>query len=194
MLSSLPLLVLCSSFVACLPSEHSHDSRAASKQKPISFQQRNLNTITALYNRTVYPTNLEFIVNGSSSVPKGLFNANVSGRITPLGNFTGFQDSVEYFFALAPVPQSPLYYGFSKIQIVEFSSQCPGVAASVVYFTESVINPGAANDGQKIANLKQVCLTSEGSILSAEPNDNTLDCVLGIRRYRCGDQIRRLDP
>ena len=159
MFSPLPLVVLCSCLVACLPSDSSHDTRAASKQRPVSFQQRNLNTITALYNRTVYPTNLEFIANGSSSVPKGLFNANVSGRITPIGNFTGFQDSVEYFFALAPIPQPPLYYGFSKIQIVEFSSQCPGVAASVVYFTESVFNPGAANDGQKIATLKQVCLT-----------------------------------
>ena len=164
MFSPLSLIVLCSSLVVCLPSEYSYDTRAASKQKPISFQQRNLNTITALYNRTVYPTNLEFIANGSSSVPKGLFNANVSGRITPIGNFTGFQDSVEYFFALAPIPQPPLFYGFSKIQIVEFSSQCPGVAASVVYFTESVFNPGAANDGQKIATLKQVCLTVEFSI------------------------------
>ena len=168
MFSPLGLLVLCSSLVACLPSEHAIDTRAARKQKPISFQQRNLNTITALYNRTVYPTNLEFIVNGSSSVPKGLFNANVSGRITPIGNFTGFQDSVEYFFALAPIPQPPLYYGFSKIQIVEFSSQCPSVAASVVYFTESVINPGAANDGQTIATLKQVCLNIEDSMPSAE--------------------------
>ena len=167
MFSPLPLLVLCSTLVACLPSEYALDTQATSKQKPISFQQRNLNTITALYNRTVYPTNLEFIVNGSSSVPKGLFNANVSGRITPVGNFTGFQDSVEYFFALAPIPQPPLYYGFSKIQIVEFSSQCPGVAASEVYFTESVINPGAANDGQTIATLKQVCLNVEDSILSA---------------------------
>ncbi|KAG7001359.1 hypothetical protein G7Y79_00032g067120 [Physcia stellaris] len=139
MVSLLLLIVLCSSsLIACLPSEYPHNIRAASKHKPISFQQRNLNTITALYNRTVYPTNLEFIANGSSSVPKGLFNANVSGRITPIGNFTGFQDSVEYFFALAPIPQSPLYHGFSKAQIVEFSSECPDVAASVVYFTESI--------------------------------------------------------
>ncbi|KAL8794201.1 MAG: hypothetical protein Q9195_003269 [Heterodermia aff. obscurata] len=135
-----------------------------------SFQQRNLNTITAIYQRNVYPTNLEFIVNGSSSVPKGLFNTNVSGRITPIGNFTGFQDSVEYFFALAPVPQPPLCYGFSKIQIVEFSSQCPGVAASVVYITESVINPGAANDGQKVATLKQVYVTIGDSMPYAEPD------------------------
>ena len=167
---SLPLLiVLCSSsLIACLPSEYPHDIRAASKHKPISFQQRNLHTITALYNRTVYPTNLEFIANGSSSVPKGLFNANVSGRITPIGNFTGFQDSVEYFFALAPIPQSPLYHGFSKAQIVEFSSECPDVAASVVYFTVSVINPGATNDGQTLATLKQVCLTP----LIAKPMPN----------------------
>lgn len=171
-LSPLPIIVLCSGLAACLPSEHSHESRAVSKRRPVSFQQRNLNTITAIYQRNVYPTSLEFIVNGSSSVPKGLFNANVSGRITPIGNFTGFQDSVEYFFALAPIPQPPLYYGFSKIQIVEFSSQCPGVAASVVYITESVINPGAANDGQKVTTLKQVCGTIEDSMNTLELTTN----------------------
>lgn len=27
-----------------------------------------------------------------------------TGRISPLGNFTGFDDSTEYFFALSPIP------------------------------------------------------------------------------------------
>ena len=61
------------------------------------WQQRNYNTVKAIYNTTIYPHNLAFLQNGSSVVPPGLFNANVSGRITPVGNFTGFEDSVEYF-------------------------------------------------------------------------------------------------
>ena len=126
------------------------------KNSTLPFQQRNLNTVTNIYNRNLYPTNLAFVVNGSSSVPPGLFNANATGRITPLGNFTGFKDSTEYFFALSPVPVAPDYVGFSKIQIVSFQSQCPEVAASVVYITSSVIHPGAADDGKFIGTLKQV--------------------------------------
>ena len=121
-----------------------------------SFQQRNLNTITSIYSRNLYPTNLEFALNGSASVPPGLFNANATGRITPLGNFTGFKDSTEYFFALSPLPTAPNYVGFTKIQIVSFQSACPEVAASVVYITASVIDPGGPRDGQFVANLKQV--------------------------------------
>lgn len=152
--------LLWSSLVASLtlqPSTRRLDieERAANKPK-LSYQQRNLDTITKIYQRNVYPTNLEFIANGPSSVPAGLFNQEATGRITPLGNFTGFNDSTEYFFALSPVPQAPTFYGFSKIQIVEFQSQCPGVASSVVYLTMSVFNPGAANNGQVIGTLKQV--------------------------------------
>ena len=154
------LLLLCSRLVASFPKQHSRSTRYlgqhAADHHQITFQQRNLNTITKIYERNIYPTNLEFIVNGSKAVPPGLFNENASGRITPLGNFTGFNDSTEYFFALSPVPQAPTYGGFSKIQVVEFQSQCPNVASSVVYITMSVINPGAPNNGQLISTLKQV--------------------------------------
>ena len=130
-----------------------------------SFQQRNLNTITSIYMRNLYPTNLEFALNGSASVPPGLFNANATGRITPLGNFTGFKDSTEYFFALSPIPQPPNYVGFSKIQIVSFQSACPEVAASVVYITASIINPGKPGNGKFIATLKQVCFLPSSTLL-----------------------------
>ena len=121
-----------------------------------SFQQRNLDTITSIYSRNLYPANLEFALNGTASVPPGLFNANATGRITPLGNFTGFKDSTEYFFALSPIPMAPNYVGFSKIQIVSFQSECPEVAASVVYITASIINPGGPGNGQIVKTLKQV--------------------------------------
>lgn len=121
-----------------------------------NYQRRNLKTITSIYNRTVYPENLAFLENGTASVPAGLFNPNASGRVSPLGNFTGFQESAEYFFALAPVPRPPTYVAFTKAQVVEFTSGCPDVAASVVYFTNSVVNPNATNNGQYITSLKQV--------------------------------------
>jgi hypothetical protein len=155
-----PLLLL-SNLVVSFPGKHSHPARAfgegGADRRRISFQQRNLDTITKIYERNAYPTNLQFITNGSSSVPAGLFNENAAGRITPLGNFTGFKESTEYFFALSPVPLPPTYGAFSKIQIVEFQSQCPNVASSVVYITMSVIHPGAPNDGQLISTLKQAC-------------------------------------
>ena len=157
----------------------------------LSFQQRNLNTITQIYERNLYPTNLQFVINGTSSVPAGLFNANATGRITPLGNFTGFRDSTEYFFALSPVPRAPDYVGFSKIQIVSFQSECPEVAASVVYITSSVINPGGPRDGEFIASLKQVNPLmhppSMFCILHARRSSSNecIDRVLGIRHRRC---------
>ncbi|KAL9596776.1 MAG: hypothetical protein Q9179_004503 [Wetmoreana sp. 5 TL-2023] len=120
------------------------------------FQKRNFDTISKIYNRTVYPNNLAFIANGSASVPQGLFNKDAQGRITPVGNFTGFDDSTEYFFGLAPIPTPPSYGVFSKAQVVEFVSACPSVAASVVYFTTSVFNPNATNNGQYLSTLKQV--------------------------------------
>lgn len=121
-----------------------------------SYAKRNLDTITKIYARTVYPTNLEFIQRGPASVPPGLFAANARGRVTPLGNFTGFEDSTEYFFALAPVPTPPAYVAISKAEITHFSSQCPEVAASVVYLRTSVFHPGAPNDGKYSSTLKQV--------------------------------------
>src|SRR5437764_2068348 len=88
------------------------------------------------------PTNSPILQHGAAGVPPGLFNQNATGRVDPLGNFTGFQDSVEYFFALAPVPQaSPKSQAFSSIQLTEFTSGCPDVAASVVFFFTSVVTP-----------------------------------------------------
>ncbi len=123
----------------------------------LNFAQRNYDTISAIYNRTVYPINLEFIANGSASVPRGLFNENATGRISPLGNFSGFQDSTEYFFALAPIPQAPTYTAITKAQVVSFTSGCAEVAASVVYFTNSIVNPDSTNNGNFVTFLSQVC-------------------------------------
>ncbi|KAJ8079814.1 hypothetical protein AAF712_016620 [Marasmius tenuissimus] len=135
------------------------------------YATRNLNTIRSIYNLTVYPNNVPIIQNGGSAVPRGLFNANATGRITPLGNFTGFEDSIEYFFGLAPVPQNnPAGSAFYKADIVEFSSGCPDVASSVVYLHTARVNPetGERVSGAREVPLKQIAFwrfDSEGSVL-----------------------------
>lgn len=153
-----------------------------------NYQRRNLKTITSIYNRTVYPENLAFLQNGTASVPAGLFNTNAAGRVSPLGNFTGFQESAEYFFALAPIPRPPTYVAFTKAQIVEFTSGCPDIAASVVYFTNSVVNPNATNNGQYVTSLKQVsssCTARSSKLLYISTNGR-LFCYHGRLRFLCG--------
>ena len=121
------------------------------------YERRNFRTLSKIYNLTVYPNQLPIIQHGAAGVPPGLFNQNATGRVDPVGNFSGFQDSIEYFFALAPVPQaSPSSQAFSRVQITEFSSACPDVAASVVFFFTSVVNPNSANNGKPLPPLKQV--------------------------------------
>ena len=137
------------------------------------YKKRNFDTISKIYELTQYPNNLAFIANGSASVPPGLFNKEARGRITPVGNFSqcpslvmhliqteqaiaGFDESAEYFFALAPIPRPPLYGVFSDVRVVEFTSGCPSVASSVVYFRTTVFNPNATNNGQYLTTLKQV--------------------------------------
>jgi hypothetical protein len=46
---------------------------------------------------TVYPKNAAIIFGGDAAVPKTLFNTNATGRVSPVGEFFGFQESIEYF-------------------------------------------------------------------------------------------------
>lgn len=121
-----------------------------------NWQQRNYNTISTLYNTTIYPNNQPFIAKGLTALPKGLFNVNATGRISPVGNFSGIDDTVEYFFGLTPPVQPPLYDTWTKAQIVSFSSGCPEVASSVVYGETTGVNPNASTFGQKVSTVKQV--------------------------------------
>ncbi|OCL04344.1 hypothetical protein AOQ84DRAFT_226094 [Glonium stellatum] len=84
-----------------------------------SQASRNLATIKAIYNLTVFPNNVPFIAQGFSAIPAELFNANATGRVTLLGNFSGFKESAEFFFGLAPVPQAPFYAAFASANAVE---------------------------------------------------------------------------
>ncbi|MCJ1413606.1 hypothetical protein MMC19_007728 [Ptychographa xylographoides] len=125
-------------------------------RKSAEMLQRNLHTISRIYNLTVYPNNVPVITNVRGAVPSGLFNENATGRVTPVGTFSGFQDSIEYFFGLAPIPHPPTNIAFSKADVVEFTSGCPEVASSVVYLTASVHDPGQPDDGRFVAILKEV--------------------------------------
>ncbi|KAL1640664.1 hypothetical protein SLS58_006678 [Diplodia intermedia] len=122
------------------------------------FESRNLQTIQNIYNLTVYPNFLPIIANGSAAVPPGLFDQNATGRITPLGNFTGFEDSIEYFFALAPTPQGASGRAIYAAEVVEFTSGCPEVAASVVYLKIGQVDPvsGGLINGSGTTTAKQV--------------------------------------
>jgi hypothetical protein len=119
--------------------------------------QRNFNTISNIYNLTVYPHQVPIIFGGAAGVPPGLFNQDVVGRVDPVGDFIGFDDSIEYFFALAPLPQgNAVNAAITGYQIAEFSSACRDVAASVVYLYTSIVNPGSPDNGKPLAPLKQI--------------------------------------
>ncbi|KAJ7908404.1 hypothetical protein B0H13DRAFT_2233272 [Mycena leptocephala] len=121
-----------------------------------SWYKRNFDTIQKIYNLTVFPANAKIIAEGAPAVPPGLFNANATGRVTPVGEFFGFQDSFEYFFGLAPLPTgSPPNGAISKATLAEFTSGCPEVAASTVYLTLSTINLDNST-GPFITILKQI--------------------------------------
>lgn len=121
------------------------------------YERRNFKTLSSIYNLTIFPHQVPILQGGAAAVPKGLFNKNVVGRVDPVGNFTGFDDSIEYFFALAPIPQANVASeAISRIELTEFSSACPSVAASVVYLFTSVVNPGYPNNGVPLPPLKQV--------------------------------------
>lgn len=144
------LTLACAALACLLPAASARPARPC-------YEQRNLRTISSIYNLTVYPNQIPVIASGGPGVPKGLFNANVTGRIDPVGKFVGFQDSIEYFFALAPIPgPATNNVAITGFQITEFSSGCADVATSVVYLYCSIYAPGQPGHGTPVAPLKQV--------------------------------------
>lgn len=120
------------------------------------WRDRNFNTIKHIYNLTIFPNQVPIITLGSAAVPAGLFTANATGRISPVGNYTNFEDSIEYFFALPPLPISNKNSAaFTRFELAQFSSECPEVAASTVYLYASVVNASSPDNGKLITILKQ---------------------------------------
>jgi hypothetical protein len=123
------------------------------------FVQRNFNTIQRIYNLTVYPNNMPIVQKGAGEVPKDLFADKVVGRVSPVGNFTGFADSIEYFFGLAPVPTAvPTGIAIYQAYLSHFSSECPGIASSVVQLRTGKVDPttGQLVPSALTTTLKQV--------------------------------------
>lgn len=148
--------------------KHSHDDPSVVKRSQYDlaqpylpdFAQRNLDTIRRIYDLTVYPNNYDIVKKGASEVPPGLFSPNTVGRVSPVGEFMGFNDSIEYFFALAPIPSDPEFQGVAIYQadVVEFTSGCPNVAASVVYLRTGKVDAktGVVDSSVPVSTLSQV--------------------------------------
>lgn len=106
----------------------------------------------------VFPRNTVAIQTQGQSVA-ALFDPDARGRISPLGNFTGALDSIEYFYGLAPVPQTnPAGLGIFEADVVEYTSGCPEVASSLVYLKAGPVNnvTGEFIAGSNVTILKQV--------------------------------------
>jgi len=174
------ILAATSSFTQDVFRYSNNEPAHSNGEQEVDYYARNLKTVNMIYNLTVWPSalpffpynsphislaysnlhldNLPIITQGASAVPTGLFAANATGRVSPLGNFTGFEDSIEYFFALALVPSPPAYSVFTKATVVGFSSGCSEVAASIAYLETRVDNTNLTNHGQYLSTLKQVRL------------------------------------
>ena len=130
------------------------------------WQKRNYNTIRSIYNISIYPNSQAFFAKGADAVPDGLFAESATGRISPIGNFTGFLHSVEYFFGLTPIPSAPFYATWTNAKLVAFSSSCPEVASSVIYGETTGVNESHPETfGKRVTTIKQVCATIESSLL-----------------------------
>ncbi|KAJ7908458.1 hypothetical protein B0H13DRAFT_660138 [Mycena leptocephala] len=144
---------------------------------------RNKQTIQKIYDLTVYPNNAAIIFGGDAAVPKGLFNMNATGRVTPVGEFFGFQDSIEYFWGLAPLPSGVPPNGvISRATLTDFTSGCAQVAASTVYLTVSTLNADNST-GPYISTLKQIAFwhfDNHGAVLKYEAWIPNLDPFVGL--------------
>jgi hypothetical protein len=90
-----------------------------------------------------------------SALPPGVLNVNATGRVSPVGNFSGIEESSEYFFGLGPQAEPPFYIAWTGMDITSFSSECPEVAASKAKITTSIVRPGHPDDGKYISTLVQ---------------------------------------
>ncbi|PPJ58835.1 hypothetical protein CBER1_08495 [Cercospora berteroae] len=112
--------------------------------------QRNLKAIQSVYDSTVSPANSASAKQGRKAV-RGLFAPDAIGRVNPDGKFADFEDSIEDFFALAPAPKinAASAEGTYEAEIVDFVSDCPDVASSLVYFRPAAEEKKAASDAHR---------------------------------------------
>ncbi|MCJ1306696.1 hypothetical protein MMC25_000339 [Agyrium rufum] len=164
---------------------HNHQYGKCTNTTGKGFAARNLKTIKTIYDTTIFPNNQKFLTEGISAIPPGLFNEHATGRISPFGNFSGAQDTAEYFFGLTPPPQAPLYDTWTEAKIVSFQSGCPEVAASVVWGITTGVNPNfTATYGKQTTTIKQYAFwrfDDSGAVLNYDaylPNLNPYTTAL----------------
>lgn len=156
-----------------LPNLHKRDFRPSTFKG--DFQERNFNTIQSIYNLTVFPKNM-FIFANKTDIGLPFFHEDVNGRVGLVGNFSGYEDNIEYFWGLAPIPLGDNPMAFTKATITQFTSGCPEIAASTVEFRMGFTD--GTNDGKKVAVLKETAFwkfDTDGRITAYEamiPNLN----------------------
>eukprot|EP01114_Cavostelium_apophysatum_P007875 TRINITY_DN20084_c0_g1_i1.p1 TRINITY_DN20084_c0_g1~~TRINITY_DN20084_c0_g1_i1.p1 ORF type:complete len:312 (-),score=49.25 TRINITY_DN20084_c0_g1_i1:53-988(-) len=93
--------------------------------------------ITQLYSQLVYPMPLYIMQNPALS--QVLFASNVRGRITPVGVFSDFEGTLEYFYALAAAPGGSV----ESVKFIELFSSGDRVAVRVdiLFNTTTVSGP-----------------------------------------------------
>lgn len=78
-------------------------------------------------------------------------------------------DTEEYFFALTPDPAPPTYATWTNSTVTHFVSECPEVAASVVYGKTMGVNASVPATYQKeVSTIKQVAFwqfDDDGAVL-----------------------------
>ncbi|TGO29942.1 hypothetical protein BPAE_0009g00380 [Botrytis paeoniae] len=86
-----------------------------------------------------------------------------TGRISPVGNFTGFDDSTGCFFALSPISGQtgagnlqPNYNAFKSYELHVFTSSYPEVASTIAYLNTTIVNPGSLSHGQHVTKIKEI--------------------------------------
>jgi len=117
------------------------------------YEKKNINVTKTLYEGLISPHALEIVEAGV--YPPGIFSANASGRITPVGSFTDAIGSFEYFYGLAS------HFIFIETTIVTLIAKANLVALRV----DLTIDMTASGVGFGLLNL-----TQEGFITFDEDN------------------------
>lgn len=99
-----------------------------------------------------------------------------------MGNFTNFNQSVEYFFGLGGTQVFPSYNYFEHIDIVAFQSDCPEVASSIAWLYINKKPPG--QDASFVTKVKQLAFwrfDEEGAVRFYDaylPNLNAMTATI----------------
>jgi hypothetical protein len=115
----------------------------------------------------------------------------VSGRVGPVGNFSGYEDNIEYFWGLAPIPLGDTPSAFTQADVTQFTSGCPEVAASTVEFRMGFTD--GPDDGKRIGTLKETAFWRfgpDGKVIAYEAMIPNLNNFVGKTTSPLGTVFR----